>query len=110
MRIVALAGWTVLFVTHNVFEAVFLSSRVLVMSPRPGRIVADMPIDLWASAAGGPNSRTGFRSASAWAGSSPAWHTGRPHSFMPEPSGAWRKAAKMVRSSGTEAVNSPKKP
>jgi NitT/TauT family transport system ATP-binding protein len=46
LRIVALAGWTVLFVTHNVFEAVFLSSRVLVMSPRPGRIVADMPIDL----------------------------------------------------------------
>jgi NitT/TauT family transport system ATP-binding protein len=46
LRIVALAGWTVLFVTHNVFEAVFLSSRVLVMSPRPGRIIADMPIAL----------------------------------------------------------------
>jgi NitT/TauT family transport system ATP-binding protein len=46
LRVVALAGWTVLFVTHNVFEAVFLSSRVLVMSPRPGRIVADIPIDL----------------------------------------------------------------
>jgi NitT/TauT family transport system ATP-binding protein len=46
LRIVAHAGWTVLFVTHNVFEAVFLSSRVLVMSPRPGRIIADIPIDL----------------------------------------------------------------
>jgi NitT/TauT family transport system ATP-binding protein len=46
LRIVALAGWTVLFVTHNVVEAVFLSSRVIVLSPRPGRVVADIPIDL----------------------------------------------------------------
>jgi NitT/TauT family transport system ATP-binding protein len=46
LRIAAIAGWTVLFVTHNVFEAVFLSSRVLVMSPRPGRIVANLPIAL----------------------------------------------------------------
>lgn len=38
--------WTALFVTHNVAEAVYLSERVLVMSPRPGSIVADVPIRL----------------------------------------------------------------
>jgi NitT/TauT family transport system ATP-binding protein len=38
--------WTVIFVTHSVFESVFLSSRIVVMTPRPGRILADLPIAL----------------------------------------------------------------
>ncbi len=39
-------GWTVLFVTHSVFESVFLSTRIVVMAAGPGRIAADMAVPL----------------------------------------------------------------
>lgn len=40
------SGKSVLFITHSIPEAVFLSSRILVMSPSPGRFVREVPIDL----------------------------------------------------------------
>ena len=44
LRLYTARRFTGVFVTHSVAEAVFLSSRVVLMSPRPGRIVADLPV------------------------------------------------------------------
>ncbi len=51
---------TVLFVTHSVFESVYLSTRIAVMSARPGQIVADLPVGL-------PHPRAGTRTTPAYA-------------------------------------------
>ncbi len=46
LRLYADQKWTVLFVTHSVAEAVFLSTRIIVLAPHPGRIAHDIPVDL----------------------------------------------------------------
>jgi NitT/TauT family transport system ATP-binding protein len=37
---------TIIMVTHAISEAIFLADRVLVLSPRPGRLRLDVPVDL----------------------------------------------------------------
>jgi len=51
--------WTVVFVTHSVFESVYLSTRVVVMSARPGRISSEVKVETAKHA--------GFRASAAYA-------------------------------------------
>jgi NitT/TauT family transport system ATP-binding protein len=46
MRLWAESGKTIVFVTHNISEAIFLADRVVVMTPRPGRVARIYDIDL----------------------------------------------------------------
>ena len=44
LRIKAELGATVIFVTHSVYESVYLSTRIVVMAARPGRVIADIAV------------------------------------------------------------------
>ena len=46
LRLYAEQKWTVLFVTHSVAEAVFLSSRIVILAAHPGRVAHELTIDL----------------------------------------------------------------
>jgi NitT/TauT family transport system ATP-binding protein len=54
LRLQAHEQTTVVFVTHDVEEAIYLSSRVLVFSARPGRVIADIAVPFGASARRSP--------------------------------------------------------
>lgn len=45
LRLWADQRWTIVFVTHSVYESVFLSSRIVIMKPRPGRVHCDMAVE-----------------------------------------------------------------
>src|SRR3569833_2466161 len=45
-RIWMASGKTVVLITHSIEEAIFLGDRIIVMSPRPGRIVRELKVDL----------------------------------------------------------------
>jgi len=46
LRLRAEQNWTAVFVTHSVTEAVFLSTRIVVLAPNPGRVHASLPVNL----------------------------------------------------------------
>jgi NitT/TauT family transport system ATP-binding protein len=46
LRLRSEQNWTAVFVTHSVAEAVFLSTRIIVLAPSPGRIAQEIAIDL----------------------------------------------------------------
>jgi NitT/TauT family transport system ATP-binding protein len=46
LRLRSEQNWTAVFVTHSVAEAVFLSNRIIVLAPSPGRIAKEIAIDL----------------------------------------------------------------
>ena len=51
---------TIVFVTHSIFESVYLSDRVAILSPRPGCVVAEVAIDA------GPNRNADFRTSARY--------------------------------------------
>jgi len=62
LRLVSTRPATVLFVTHDLDEAVALADRILLLSPAPGRVVAEMPIALARTERRAPDTLSALRS------------------------------------------------
>jgi len=46
LRLGERAATTIVMVTHSIAEAILVADRVVVLTPRPGRVVADIPVDV----------------------------------------------------------------
>jgi NitT/TauT family transport system ATP-binding protein len=69
---------TIVFVTHSVFESVYLSSRIVVMTPRPGRVCSELAID-----AAYPRNES-FRTSAEYAGYCRRASEALQHAMAPE--------------------------
>jgi NitT/TauT family transport system ATP-binding protein len=98
-------GLTVVFVTHSVFEAVYLSQRVLVMRPRPGRVVDEIAID--APFPRGDEFRTSERYARWCAQASRALRGSDPSSASAGPEAAGRATSPDVGPTRPDASGAP---
>lgn len=58
LAVAAEAGCCVVFVTHSIYEAAFLARRIVLMSPRPGRIAAEIAAEIAADLPPGPGRRS----------------------------------------------------
>src|SRR5438445_13411863 len=65
LRLRAEQNWTAVFVTHSVAEAVFLSTRIVVLAPSAGQIRAMLPVDLPAERTSGLRATPEFDSVVA---------------------------------------------
>ena len=94
-------GKTIVFITHNIAEAVFLADRVMVMSPRPGRLASgSSTIDLPRPRAARGHRRS--RTSSSWSPRSRARSTTAP-ARTPARSSRWLDSARWTASCATRS-------